>query len=1181
MPYRYLSWLRRFISISFFVILPLWLSTTTQAYGAVTAWGKNNQGQTAVPAGLSGVVAIAGGGEHTVALKSDGTVVAWGNNAFGQSTVPAGLSGVAAIAAGQFHTVALKNNGTVVAWGDNSYGQTTVPSLSGVVAIAAGANHTVALKNDGTVGAWGWNSAGQTTVPAGLSGVVAIAAGGEYTVALKSDGTVVGWGQNNAGQAIGPAGLSGVVAIAAGGEHTVALKSDGTVVAWGNNAFGQTTVPAGLSGVTAIAGGGEYTVALKSNGTVVAWGDNTSGQTTVPAGLNGIVAITAGGNHTVALSFPTTAATTTTTLTASPSSSSAGQAVTLTATVGGSTPTGTVTFKDGNATLGFGTIASGKATLSYIFNTAGTHSLTAKYTGNASNVPSTSAGITLTVNMVNVDLIMTMVNTAAGNVTPGQNFTINYTEKNQGTANMTASSNAIQFYLSSDSTITSADALIGSETVQSSLLTAGSSFTSSITVTVPATLALGTYYIGAIADAGLQQPETNESNNWLAGGTITAINPSSLNNSNLMGINIGPPFDYAGDRLYADVMKVSRDFNISGTTTPAPVDANGWPLSDFSFYVWQGIDKMNGTYTMTFSGQAANVKAVPGGDIPVTYDAATNTSTGTLNYTYTDPNFLVLYVTGTQRTSSSALGSGVTSMKLMRPLTPGATQSYPSSALFNAPLKALVSKFSTIRFLDFVYTNSNAQKDWSDRPLPTWASVNRSLGGHSIGGPWEHVILLSNETGKDAWINIPFGATDAYIKNVALMFAYGSDGANPYTSPQANPIYPPLNANLNLYVEYSNELWNFGAAFTQSANNKQAAMDELVSTSGNSPLNWDNGWHTTADDYTMSWRRVAKRSVEISNLFRSVFGDNAMGTRIRPVLMSQLGNAGALLFDETKMMLDYYNNLGGNFVANPHPPSYYFYGAGGSGYYRPTTPPSSLDALFADSGMNPAGFTPALQDDAKRVAAMGLKRVAYEGGPSLDMTNTTTDNLYKQAVNDSRMTTTLVNMHNTWSSNGGELLVYFAGLGDYQWGFTSDVYNLVTPKFQAIDSLNSTRTAPLTFGMQIPGTLGGSAADTCSKLVWCNANSFIAGTDPNLIHWASYSFRSSSATPWTITLSFASASSDAMVAMYVDGVLIGTQSPTGGALSFNAGSIGTGLHGVIVRAVAGVFSLNSVGVAQN
>ena len=273
--------------------------------GTLVAWGSDSFGITKVPAGLSGVVAMAAGTKHTVALKQDGTVVAWGSDSFGQTTVPAGLSGVVAMAAGTYHTVALKQDGTVVAWGSDSFGQTTVPEgLSGVVAIAAGGLHTVALKQDGTVAAWGRNDDGQTTMPAGLSGVVAIAAGHDHTVALKQDGTVVAWGNNGSGQTTVPAGLSGVVAIAAGVFHTVALKQDGTVVAWGGNYRGQTKVPAGLSGVVAIAAGDDHTVALKQDGTVVAWGGNHSGQTTVPAGLSGVVAIAGGQDHTVALKLP-------------------------------------------------------------------------------------------------------------------------------------------------------------------------------------------------------------------------------------------------------------------------------------------------------------------------------------------------------------------------------------------------------------------------------------------------------------------------------------------------------------------------------------------------------------------------------------------------------------------------------------------------------------------------------------------------------------------------------------------------------------------------------------------------------------------------------------------------------------------------------------------------------------
>ena len=79
------------------------------------------------------------GNTFNLALKSNGTVVGWGGNSYGETTIPAGLTGVTAIAAGNGHSLALKSDGTIVAWGNNSQGQRTIPTgLTGVTAIFSG-----------------------------------------------------------------------------------------------------------------------------------------------------------------------------------------------------------------------------------------------------------------------------------------------------------------------------------------------------------------------------------------------------------------------------------------------------------------------------------------------------------------------------------------------------------------------------------------------------------------------------------------------------------------------------------------------------------------------------------------------------------------------------------------------------------------------------------------------------------------------------------------------------------------------------------------------------------------------------------------------------------------------------------------------------------------------------------
>ena len=344
------------------------------------------------------LIAIATGNAHTLALTTDGGVYAWGYNYYGQlgnsgttnSAVPVAvntsgpLAGktVVAIAAGGNHSLALTSDGQLYAWGYNYAGQlgngstvsSSVPvavnvsgALAGktVIMLAAGDSHSMALTSDGRVFTWGYNADGElgnystlnSSAPVAvytsgvLSGkaVIGITAGSTHSLAMTSDGKVFSWGSNGTGElgnsgttnssvpvAVSTSGaLAGktIVAIAAGSSHNLALSADGKVFGWGYNYYGQlgnnstnnssVPVPVSTSGamtgkrIGAITAGGSHSLAITTDNLIFGWGSNGSGElgnntTTdswvpVPVTSSGVLAgktvvsIAAGSSHSLAM----------------------------------------------------------------------------------------------------------------------------------------------------------------------------------------------------------------------------------------------------------------------------------------------------------------------------------------------------------------------------------------------------------------------------------------------------------------------------------------------------------------------------------------------------------------------------------------------------------------------------------------------------------------------------------------------------------------------------------------------------------------------------------------------------------------------------------------------------------------------------------------------------------------
>ncbi len=195
-----------------------------------------------------------------------------------------------------------------------------------------------------------------------------------------------------AGTGSGTFGTASVIGASSGANFTVAGDFNGNGVP--DVAVTNDTG----SNVSVLIGSGSLTFASPVNYALAPGASGAKGITVTDLNGDGVSDLVVASSTSNSISVLLGVATTTTTLTSSVNPSNLAAATTLTATVSPSTAAGTVTFKDGAATLGTGTLSGGVATFAASFATAGVHSLTAVYAGNGTNTASTSSALTQNVN---------------------------------------------------------------------------------------------------------------------------------------------------------------------------------------------------------------------------------------------------------------------------------------------------------------------------------------------------------------------------------------------------------------------------------------------------------------------------------------------------------------------------------------------------------------------------------------------------------------------------------------------------------------------------------------------------------------------------------------------------------------------------------------------------------------
>ena len=316
-----------------------------------------------------------------------------------------------------------------------------------------------------------------------------------------------------------------------------------------------------------------------------------------------------------------------------------------------------------------------------------------------------------------------------------------------------------------------------------------------------------------------------------------------------LGVNIEGLADWMRTPMFVDAFKTSRKFG----SPDKPWDgdcklrSNGWPAGDFGTVVFADALNIAGTYHLTFRGKA-DVSAVA-----------------------SSADFKNVTVDGHRTTEDVVVPAGSTSLMLafrntadlddvhlIRPGYPADTHQIFTNDFINA-----IKPFSTLRLMDYLSTNGNPLVHWADRP-----TVDTPHYTDGRGGPYEPMIALANASGKDLWVNVPDQADDDYVRQMATLFK------------------KQLAPGRHIYLEYSNEVWNW--SFAQAGRNKDAAKKEAWDPKSTLIVKVDADDDPKNETY-WAFKRIPERLLQIRQIWVDVYGKAKFDATVRPVLASQIG----------------------------------------------------------------------------------------------------------------------------------------------------------------------------------------------------------------------------------------------------------------------------------------------------
>lgn len=317
-----------------------------------------------------------------------------------------------------------------------------------------------------------------------------------------------------------------------------------------------------------------------------------------------------------------------------------------------------------------------------------------------------------------------------------------------------------------------------------------------------------------------------------------------------LGMNLSGPEDWNSELPFVDVFRLSR----SWFSQQHGRDWNQGPALDLDEHGWVK-SLAPGCFVETVM-----CTDIPGGNYPAGNYVCLYDGEGTVDFWNIErvvsrsPGRIVFEAAPERgaiflRISATNPGNYVRNIRVIMPGFENRYRVEPFHPLFLARWRQM----RVMRFMDWMDTNNSKIYGWADRPRvedSTWTVK---------GVPLEVMIDLSNRLGIDPWFCMPHGATDEYVREFAEQVARELDQAR------------------KVYVEYSNEIWNFVFEQTHYAGQEGKKLNLHEKE-------WEAGW-----------RYGSMRSVEIFRIWRKAFGGTK---RLVRVMASQAANP---YISETKL----------------------------------------------------------------------------------------------------------------------------------------------------------------------------------------------------------------------------------------------------------------------------------------